>query len=120
IDRFLFGHPSGYPFNSPNQFAPHAIWLAAGKEGQCFCVACIQKSKNGRSATSLSILPRIVHNNRTTPSTNVAAPQERIVNETALTTTKDSHGPVLTKLLTELRTVKEMNVFIEESDDFVS
>ncbi|KAL9125507.1 MAG: hypothetical protein Q9217_005294 [Psora testacea] len=120
IDRFLFGHPSGYLFRSPNEFAPHAIWLTTAKEGYCTCIGCRKHSKNKRPMSSLSILPRIIHNRVPTSAVNSAAPQVRPRREDPLGPAKGCKGRTLTELLTELRTEKEMDVFIQESGNAVS
>ncbi|KAK9243358.1 hypothetical protein V1506DRAFT_544732 [Lipomyces tetrasporus] len=43
----IFGHPSGRKFRSPQEFAPHAIWMATSPDhdrSQCKCELCSVKS----------------------------------------------------------------------------
>ncbi|KAH8916579.1 hypothetical protein BT69DRAFT_761505 [Atractiella rhizophila] len=52
-DTYLVGHPSGHKYRSPNEFAPHAIWLARGDQSvACGCGGCrgkgrVRKSESG-------------------------------------------------------------------------
>ncbi|KAL1970594.1 hypothetical protein VTN77DRAFT_4238 [Rasamsonia byssochlamydoides] len=43
-DKFLWGHPSGSYFNSPNQLFPHFLWLMNGGTGRCSCENCKKKT----------------------------------------------------------------------------
>ena len=61
-----------------------------------------------------------MHNNIAKPPASNATTQTRTRHEKTTDTPKDEEDPALTKLLTELRTVKEMDVFFAESDDIVS
>ncbi|OKL59666.1 hypothetical protein UA08_05334 [Talaromyces atroroseus] len=49
-DKFLYGHPSGAPFNSPNNFFPHFYWLMSGRSGLCACEPCRKKKFQARAA----------------------------------------------------------------------
>ncbi|KAJ9348937.1 hypothetical protein DTO282F9_1349 [Paecilomyces variotii] len=44
-DKYLWGHPSGAYFNSPNRFFPHFYWFITGKQGDCGCDLCINQRK---------------------------------------------------------------------------
>ena len=40
-DNYLYGHPGGRRFRSPNQFLPHLLWLVKGVEdADCPCEIC--------------------------------------------------------------------------------
>ncbi|KAL1952645.1 hypothetical protein VTO42DRAFT_4573 [Malbranchea cinnamomea] len=47
-DKFLYGHPSGAYFDSPNRFWPHFYYLVTGRKSPCECLLC---GKYGASAT---------------------------------------------------------------------
>ncbi|OJD17703.1 hypothetical protein AJ78_02228 [Emergomyces pasteurianus Ep9510] len=39
-DKYLYGHPSGYYFNSPNRFWPHFYYLMTHGAAPCLCELC--------------------------------------------------------------------------------
>ncbi|OJJ47796.1 hypothetical protein ASPZODRAFT_131370 [Penicilliopsis zonata CBS 506.65] len=45
-DRFLYGHPSGYYFDSCVKFFPHFYYLMTGGTSQCKCVLCTKMDKH--------------------------------------------------------------------------
>jgi hypothetical protein len=48
VDKWCFGHPSGFKFDSPNRFFPHFLHLMDhGNSDGCTCNGC---SKGGKSA----------------------------------------------------------------------
>ncbi|KAJ3083505.1 hypothetical protein HDU99_008998 [Rhizoclosmatium hyalinum] len=58
-DCYLFGHPSGYRFRSPNEFAPHFLFLMSDRTIRCFCKGCQRcHTSSNRSKTRQSITPR--------------------------------------------------------------
>ncbi|KAL2003330.1 hypothetical protein VTN02DRAFT_4240 [Thermoascus thermophilus] len=44
-DKYLWGHPSGAVFNSPNRFFPHFYYLMTGGTTQCPCDLCTNQTK---------------------------------------------------------------------------
>ncbi|KAJ3309043.1 hypothetical protein HDU76_003743, partial [Blyttiomyces sp. JEL0837] len=45
MDEFVMGHPSGGRYRSPNEFAPHIMWLLKDEfrdPDNCTCVLCFQ------------------------------------------------------------------------------
>lgn len=44
-DKYLWGHPSGAVFNSPNRFFPHFYYLMTGGTTQCPCDLCTHNTK---------------------------------------------------------------------------
>ncbi|KAJ5678380.1 uncharacterized protein N7477_004013 [Penicillium maclennaniae] len=45
-DTFLFGHPSGFYFQSRVAFFPHFFWLMSNREGICQCANCARATKS--------------------------------------------------------------------------
>ncbi|KAJ3296127.1 hypothetical protein HDU79_007553 [Rhizoclosmatium sp. JEL0117] len=55
-DAYLFGHPSGKKYRSPNEFVPHLKWMAvADLERACLCKCC-----DGRLLTRDHFYPKEV------------------------------------------------------------
>lgn len=46
-DPFVFGHPSGFYFQSRITFFPHFYWLMTGRKGSCECKNCERAAKGG-------------------------------------------------------------------------
>ncbi|KAK2756147.1 hypothetical protein FQN54_005555 [Arachnomyces sp. PD_36] len=52
-DKYLYGHPSGGFYTSPNRFWPHFQYLMNGGENPCTCEFCVTKGKKPASSRSL-------------------------------------------------------------------
>ncbi|KAJ3087305.1 hypothetical protein HK102_011390 [Quaeritorhiza haematococci] len=61
-DHYLYGHPSGQRFRSPNEFRPHLRYLCEGnREAKCGCDLCRVKKRRS-SQVSISSSDNSVHN----------------------------------------------------------
>ncbi|KAJ5183401.1 hypothetical protein N7492_001017 [Penicillium capsulatum] len=44
-DKFLYGHPSGFTYQTPKLFLPHLHWLMTGRVKPCECSPCLRVIK---------------------------------------------------------------------------
>lgn len=52
IDKWCYGHPSGFKFDSPNRFFPHFLHLMEnGSSAGCSCAGCSKGSKSVKKTT---------------------------------------------------------------------
>ncbi|KAE9978923.1 hypothetical protein BLS_000198 [Venturia inaequalis] len=52
VDKWCYGHPSGFKFDSPNRFFPHFLHLMdTGSSAGCSCAGCSKGSKSVKKTT---------------------------------------------------------------------
>lgn len=52
VDKWCYGHPSGFKFDSPNRFFPHFLHLMdTGSSAGCSCAGCLKGSKPVKKTT---------------------------------------------------------------------
>ncbi|KAJ3327321.1 hypothetical protein HDU76_012003 [Blyttiomyces sp. JEL0837] len=62
FDLYLYGHPSGRRFRSPNEFMPHLKWLSGGNPSNpCLCKVCGGVSSYSPTATTASSIAMSPH-----------------------------------------------------------
>ncbi|QDS71176.1 hypothetical protein FKW77_010138 [Venturia effusa] len=55
VDKWCYGHPSGFKFDSPNRFFPHFLHLMDnGSSAGCACAGCSKGSRSVKKPSAIS------------------------------------------------------------------
>ena len=123
VDKFLYGHPSHYIFNSTKDFKPHAIWLLHDQEGQCNCNGC--KKSGGQPRLAAAKEPKRVGrppkgtSRSASDGSNKGLGSGRTLREKPTAAQMAGNESIFTKLMTKLKREGEVDEMIRDPENIV-